>query len=295
MNRTLLLLTACAAATIAEGQRPSDGGPKIGSATVCEILTDPLRYDGRLLKVSGRFAGTDEGSWIVGDGCPGVFVTEGHVWPSEIALTNPEAPSRQRLHTVDFQLDPESERRAHEKYQHLRETAPEKCIRVSITGLFETRKNWPDAKMKYPDGTSKYAGFGHLGEAPGQLLVKSQDEVTIVSGCPVGPALDPPEAIRDRKPQPRAETDALVANLSCLSDQPGCKVHMMIPFYSHSDANVPVFRQCSGCPNSKPMIIFMKLVEGNWWHGAMDFNDSPDVVDRIRKQIEKALMLEVNR
>ncbi len=51
----------------------------------------------------------------------------------------------------------------------------------------------------------------------------------------------------------------------------------MIPFYSRSDAYVPVFRQCSRCPNPKPMIIFT------------------DVVDRTRKQIEKALMLEVNR
>jgi len=109
------------------------------------------------------------------------------------------------------------------------------------------------------------------------------------------PALDPPEAIRDRKPQPRTETDALVASLSCLTDQPRCKAHLMIPFYSHSDPNVPVFRECSGCPSPKPMIIFMKLVEGNWWHGAMDFNDSRDVVDRTRKQIENALMLEVNR
>lgn len=109
------------------------------------------------------------------------------------------------------------------------------------------------------------------------------------------PDLDPPEAIRDRKPQPRAEVDALVANLSCLPDQSGCKVHLMIPFYSHSDPNVPVFRECSGCPNPKPMIIFMKLIEGNWWHGAMDFNDSADVVDRTRRQIEKALTFEVNR
>jgi hypothetical protein len=109
------------------------------------------------------------------------------------------------------------------------------------------------------------------------------------------PALDPPEAIRDRKPQPRSETDALVANLACLADQPGCKVHLMVPFYSHSDPYVPVFRECSGCPNPKPMIIFMKLIEGNWWHGAMDFNASPDVVDRTRNQIEKALMVEIGR
>jgi hypothetical protein len=109
------------------------------------------------------------------------------------------------------------------------------------------------------------------------------------------PPLDAPEAIRDRKPQPLAEADALIANLSCLSDQPRCKVHLMIPFYSHSDANVPVFRECSGCPNPKPMIIFMKFIEGTWWHGAMDFNDTPDVVGRARKQIGKALMLDVNR
>jgi hypothetical protein len=109
------------------------------------------------------------------------------------------------------------------------------------------------------------------------------------------PALDPPEAIRDRKQPPRPEVDALVANLSCLPDQAGCKVHLMIPLYGHSDPMVPVFRECARCPNPKPMIIFMKFIEGSWWHGAMDFSDSPDVVNRTRKQIGKALMLEVNR
>jgi hypothetical protein len=109
------------------------------------------------------------------------------------------------------------------------------------------------------------------------------------------PSLDAPEAIRARTAQPRAETDALVASLSCLSDQPGCKVHLMIPFYSHSDPWVPVFRECSRCPHPKPMIIFVSFIEGHWWHSAMGFNDSPDFVDRTRSQIEKALMVEVTR
>jgi hypothetical protein len=43
------------------------------------------------------------------------------------------------------------------------------------------------------------------------------------------------------------------------------------------------------------MIAFMRLIEGHWWHGAMDFNDSPDVVGRTQDQIQKALMVEVNR
>lgn len=109
------------------------------------------------------------------------------------------------------------------------------------------------------------------------------------------PTLDPPEAIRDRTPPPRAEVDALVANLSCLSDQPSCKVHVMIPFFGQSDPYVPVFRQCSGCPNPKAMIIFMKIIEGSWWHGAMDFNDNPNFVDRMRERIEEALMLDLDR
>ncbi len=44
------------------------------------------------------------------------------------------------------------------------------------------------------------------------------------------------------------------------------------------------------------MIIFMKFIEGNWWHGAMDFSDMPDVVDHTREQNLKRLsMMEVNR
>jgi len=109
------------------------------------------------------------------------------------------------------------------------------------------------------------------------------------------PALDPPEAIRNRRVQPRFETDALIANLSCLPDQPGCKVHLMVPFYSHSDPFVPVFRKCSGCPDPKPMVIFMRLIDGNWWHGARDFDSSPDSVSRTRSQIQKALLVEVSR
>jgi hypothetical protein len=109
------------------------------------------------------------------------------------------------------------------------------------------------------------------------------------------PALDPPEAIRDRKAQPSAETDPLVASLSCLPDQPGCKVHVLIPFYSHNDPWIPVFTECSACPNTKPMIIFMRFIEGTWWHGAQDYSDSPEFVGLMRKRIEKALMVEVNR
>jgi len=56
----------------------------------------------------------------------------------------------------------------------------------TYTGMFETRGDWASAQMRYADGTSRYAGFGHLGEAPGQLLLKSEDDVIVTPGCAGG-------------------------------------------------------------------------------------------------------------
>lgn len=109
------------------------------------------------------------------------------------------------------------------------------------------------------------------------------------------PSLDPPESVRERKRRPSSETDALVANLGCPADQRECRLHLLIPFYGKADPWVPVYRECSTCRNKKPMIVFMRFVERNWWHGVGDFDDSPDFVTRTRRQIENALMIEVNR
>jgi hypothetical protein len=109
------------------------------------------------------------------------------------------------------------------------------------------------------------------------------------------PPLDPPAAIHNRTTRPRVETDQLVASLSCLPEQTGCKAHILVPFYSASDPWVPVFRECSGCTNPRPMIIFMRFVEGNWWHGARDFDDGAAFVSRTREQIGKALMVEAGQ
>ncbi len=109
------------------------------------------------------------------------------------------------------------------------------------------------------------------------------------------PALLPPQAIRDHRNRPAAEIDALAAALKCLPDDAGCMVHLLIPFYSPSDPWVPVFSACSGCANSKPMIIFMRLVDGHWWHGARDYDDSTAFVNRTRDQISKALMFEAGQ
>jgi hypothetical protein len=110
------------------------------------------------------------------------------------------------------------------------------------------------------------------------------------------PALDPPQAIRVHAARPTAEIDALSNSIGCQSfDKAGCKVRLLIPFYSPSDPYVPVYRDCPLCANPKPMILFMTLHEGTWWHRATDFTDDANAVDRTRRLIEQALMSEVNR
>ena len=69
------------------------------------------------------------------------------------------------------------------KSGNLRKTTPPECLEYTYTGLFETRKNWSSGRMTYPDGTWKYAGFGHLGDAPEQLLMKSEDDVNVMPNC----------------------------------------------------------------------------------------------------------------
>mgnify|MGYP003704434229 CR=1 FL=1 len=107
------------------------------------------------------------------------------------------------------------------------------------------------------------------------------------------PPLDVPDAIRDRRMPPQRETDALLESLSCEQVQQRCR--LLIPYYSPSDPWVPVYSECASCAKSTGMIIFMRLVEGHWGHGPMDYVDRPEVVTRIRRQIENALMIDANR
>jgi hypothetical protein len=151
--------------------------------SVCEILSQPLNYDGRLITIRSRIEGTTEGTWFVDDSCPGIFATEGHAWPSEIALAMPGLPSQLQLHTIDFKFDFESERRVQSMSRRLRRRYPPSCLLYTYTGLFETRRDWSRAKLSYADGTSKLAGFGHLGEAPGQLILKSAVHVVVNAKC----------------------------------------------------------------------------------------------------------------
>jgi hypothetical protein len=185
MRHVLVFLCALTVAVGSASAEQSSGATLL-TATVCEVLAHPLKYDGHVIQISGRVAGTDEGAWLLGDNCPGVLVSnKNHVWPSTIFLATPSATTlgRTRLHSVDFDFDFDSERKENQKYKELRRRTADRCIQWVYTGLFETRADWSKAEVKYPNGTTRVIGFGHLGEAPAQLILKSADNVSPIPDC----------------------------------------------------------------------------------------------------------------
>src|SRR6202012_4954110 len=80
------------------------------------------------------------------------------------------------------------------------------------------------------------------------------------------PALDTPEAIRNRRTPDQGALDNLVKQLTgdC---GPGCKVHLLLPYFNLHDPNVPIYFECSGCGIPKTIVRAMWGGDGvrSWW------------------------------
>ncbi len=174
---TLLMALTCGLA-LSQVTGAEHGAPTV---TVCDLLSQPLKYDGMLVRIHDRIEGTDEGNWFTSDKCPGVLVTNKYVWSSVIWFSTPSMTDPLRLHAIDFQFDPESRDRMVAKYRALKRRVPDRCVVWTYLGLFETRRDWSDPRAIKVDGDPR--GFGHLGEAPGQLIAKKAEDVAAVPNC----------------------------------------------------------------------------------------------------------------
>jgi len=180
--RQLLGIGLIGVGLIAAGDQPSaPKGSPVNPLTVCELLKEPLKWDGQIVTVRDHGRGSEEGAALIGVECPGIFVTDGHVWSSAIFLSTPSLPGH--LHSPDFTYDVESGRRMLAKGTELMKKAPLRCLLSTYTGLFETRRDWASAKVAYPNGTSGVIGFGHLGAYPAQLLLRSADDIGVDPHC----------------------------------------------------------------------------------------------------------------
>ncbi len=146
--------------------------------SVCEVLAQATRYNGRMVMVTGIDSGTDEGSWLRGEECP-EYQAGGRTWKAIVWVASPQSADRR----VDFAFDVDSLARSIAQFRRLRRNTLVRCIAVTYTGIFETRTDWDAFTINYPDGRVTHVGFGHLGAAPAQLIMKSVDSVARIPGC----------------------------------------------------------------------------------------------------------------
>jgi len=109
--------------------------------------------------------------------------------------------------------------------------------------------------------------------------------------------LDAPQAIRERRTPPRKMTEALLAKFGCSMEKEACEYHLLIPFYDEADEYVPVYSEClRNCPY-KTAIVSPSWIdsEHGWWTPISAFSHDPQRIARFKRQIEKALMLEVGK
>jgi hypothetical protein len=157
--------------------------PPIPTFTVCEILSQRVEYNGKMVRIRASVLGTDEGVWFVDYGCPGVVTSDGHVWPSSIsmAVASLEMNPNTHDHPVNFVSDYGSEKKLWPKLRRIGRKVPEECVIRTYTGLFETRETYP--KITYEKAPPAYIGFGQASAAPAQLFWKTADDVNVDPNC----------------------------------------------------------------------------------------------------------------
>jgi hypothetical protein len=146
--------------------------------SVCAVLKDLPKYNGKIIAVRGVVEGSSEGGSILDRHCTVRLVTNGYLWPTAIALELPTTFFSQG--TVDFDVDWVALQRVDKQVQQMRFDAASDKLWLTYVGLFETRE-----KLEVgvdPDGKRWPVGFGHLSRAPGRLIVKTAINPFIARG-----------------------------------------------------------------------------------------------------------------
>jgi hypothetical protein len=150
--------------------RAQDIGTVPASISVCELLREPSRFNGKTIAVRGIYLPWEHGLYLRGEGCDMVRSSSGKDWPAVISIVLTTEEMRRRG------LDPERLKAAEVQIamEKARETTARggegKIAKVVLTyvGFFETR-----------DGTTNSRGFGAGAAAPGQLFVESVRDIVV--------------------------------------------------------------------------------------------------------------------
>ena len=146
-----LILTLLPVKSLGQSRQPNV------TMSVCDVLAnDPTILNGKIIKVRGRYASTDEGKWLFGE-CKTHLETKGLVWGNDLAVD------------VD-----QSEK------EYLRSWRRDTFV-VTFVGRLTTRPTMDDAVVQRSYGLAK-AGLGHLGGSAAEIVVMSFENVVVERG-----------------------------------------------------------------------------------------------------------------
>lgn len=152
---------------------------------ICELFRNPAAWNGRMIRVRAAIRTWEGGETepsLSGSSCTTKIKIKGHEFLNEIHLQIPE-DQKLRAHDVNFRWDDSSFGRFVLLLQEVDRKNQHIC--ATVIGMFETRTPLPDLiqeKRPFPDN-----GFGHLGWAPAQILVKTMRDMRIEPNSGKGP------------------------------------------------------------------------------------------------------------
>jgi hypothetical protein len=158
------------------GQDPQ---PRGSSFSVCDVLANRIEYNERIVEVRGIVKG-GHGAWLVASSdCHYQLTTRGVHWPNIIYLVYPDNHSKIESYHADFEADWKSIRKAERHERAMASNVDTDLIVRTYVGLFRTYEDLGSRVNPGIPGALRL-GFGPLGEAPAQLVIKSVKDVQVV-------------------------------------------------------------------------------------------------------------------
>lgn len=151
--------------------------------SVCDLIANRNRYAGRIVLVRGIERG-GHGAWLVADpACQHELVTRGVKWPNIIYLAYPDNQSKIESYHAPFKVDWKSVERVQQEVERSGFDPDRDYVVKTFEGLLLTYSNLENRVTPGIPGALRL-GFGPLGEAPAQLLIKRVKDPTVLHRGP---------------------------------------------------------------------------------------------------------------
>jgi len=146
---------------------------------ICEILKDPAPWNGKMIEVTGPIVSVQD-YWVMGTGCDGMLEVKSTKFLSGFVLEYPSNKAT-HYHKVNFDWDQASRAELNTLADEAKRT--KRKVIATVVGMFETQV--PIDKLIDMTAPYKYRGFGHMGGAPGQIIVKTIKNMRIEEKGPL--------------------------------------------------------------------------------------------------------------